>query len=100
MRKLESNIQRALDYLAYNRMRRKLRRTPVTLSFYLGAKGGVKKSCLQQTAYRVRKLLDKLVQHAKAVKWVLEKRQGTIYESVGDEDWQAYQWSCMRILSN
>lgn len=98
MRKLQSNIQRAIDYLAYNRMRRKLRRVTVTLTFYLQAKGSVKRSCLQQTSYRVRKLLDILVRHGKAVKVVLDSRQGTIYEPVGDEDWQDYEHACMRIF--
>jgi hypothetical protein len=99
MRKLESNIQRAIDYLAYNRMREKLRRAPVTLSFYLGAKHRVKKSCLQQTAYRVRKLLNKLVENGKAIKIVLPGREGTIYKPCGAEDWQAYEWTCMCILT-
>jgi hypothetical protein len=98
MRKLRSNIERALSYLAYNRMRRKLRRVPVTLTFYLRGKDGVKRYCVQQVAFRVRKLLDLLVKHALAVKVVLDKRKGTIYESVGDEDWQVYEQACLRIF--
>jgi hypothetical protein len=99
MRKLRSNIERALNYLAYNRMRRKLRRSPVTLAFYIRGKERVGRSCIQQTTYRVRKLLDKLVEQGKATKVVLENRQGTIYEPVGAEDWKAYEWVCLKILT-
>jgi len=95
MRKLRSNIERALGYLAYNRMRKKLRRLPVTLSFYLRGKEEVSKTCMSQTYLRTKKLLDLLVEHVLAVKTVLDNRRGTIYEPLSAEDWQSYEQACM-----
>jgi hypothetical protein len=100
MRKLRSNIQRAIDYLAYNRMRRKLRRVPVTLGFYLRGKEGIAKTCMSQTYLRTKRLLDVLVEHCLAVKTVLENRRGTIYEPVSAEDWKSYEQACMASLSH
>jgi hypothetical protein len=99
MRKLRSNIERALSYLAYNRMRRKLRRVPVTLGFYLRGKEGIAKTCMSQTYLRTKRLLDVLVGHYLAVKTVLDKRKGTIYEPVSAEDWKSYEQACMASLS-